>query len=149
MQYKLYNQNKVDGKFQGHEFRRISIDAVSDNVDEFIKAFNEELANVDWRLKIGIEFPDAGTTMYIVEYGDYDDEKNCPYHGLYGVTSLTYRIEQIEGFRKPTQEEKELSDYYHGKGERWEKMLEALKQKKQNKSKKKQEKSKWKIRCRK
>lgn len=134
MQYKLYHWNKVDGKFQGHEFRRISMDAVPSDIDEFIKVFNEELANVDWRLKIGIEFPDAGSTMYIVEYGDYNDEqRECPYHGLYGVTTLTNRIEQIEGFRKPTQEEMKLSDYYHGKGERWEKMLEALKQKKQNK----------------
>lgn len=138
MQYKLYHWNKVDGKFQGHEFRRISMDVVPSDIDEFIKVFNEKLANVDWRLKIGIEFPDAGTTMYIVEYGDYDDKKReCPYRGLYGVTRLTNRIEQIEGFRKPTPEEIELSDYYHGKGERWEKMLEALKQKKQNKSKKK------------
>lgn len=134
MQYKLYRWKKVDGKFQGHEFRRIYMDVVPSDIDEFIKVFNEELANVDWRLKIGIEFPDAGSTMYIVEYGDYDDEqRECPYRGLYGVTTLTNRIEQIEGFRKPTQEEKELSDYYHGKGELWEKMLETLKQKKQKK----------------
>lgn len=138
MHYKLYNWNKVDGEFQGHEFRRIYTDLVPENVDNFIKMFNEKLANVDWRLKIGIEYPTAGTTMYIVEYGNYDEgQRDCPYRGLYGVTNITDHIEQIKGLRKPTQEEIELSDYYHGKGERWEKMLEALKQKKQNKSKKK------------
>lgn len=32
MHYKLYNWNKVDGEFQGHEFRRIYTDVVPENV---------------------------------------------------------------------------------------------------------------------